>query len=214
METKALRDLFRSQAADAVAPYLWSDPEVYGYIDRAQRHFCAKVRGIADATTPAITQVDIVTGEMYAALDSRVLQVRSAFNETANTSLSPFNSLERGEQALRQPGAITGYSLSDQDGAIRWNAVPQADETVSLSVYRAPLAPVTGSSDDLEVHADHHEHLLDWVLHLAYLKQDAETYDLRRSTEARERFELYCRQAKEELSRKRHTPRSVRYGGL
>lgn len=213
MDTKALRNLFRSQAFDAVEPYLWSDSEVYGYMDRAQRQFCAEVRGIADASTADITTVAITTGEMFSPLDSRVLQVRSAYNVTTDTALASFNSLEVGERALRVPGAVNGYSLDDQDGFVRWNAVPTEDQAVSLSVYRSPLYPITSGTDDLEIHTDHHESLLDWMMHLAYLKQDAETYDLRRSNEARARFEAYCVQARGELSRKRHTPRSVRYGG-
>lgn len=210
---KALRNLFRSQAFDAAEPYLWSDAEVYNYIDRAQRRFCEKVRGIADATTPDITEVMVVAGEMFSPLDPRVLQIRSAYESTTGVNLAPFNSLEAGEAALRQPGSVTGYSLDDQDGYVRWNRVPQADSVVQLSVYRSPLDPISGANDSFEIHSDHHEALLDWVLHLAYLKHDPETYDPARSAEAGLRFDSYCNEARKQLNRKRHAPRPVRYGG-
>lgn len=213
MNALALRNLFRSHLCDTVEPFLWSDPEVYSYMDRAQRKFCTAVRGIADATTPEITDVAVVTGEMFSPLDPRVLQVRSAYNVTTGRDLTPFNPLERGEAALRSTGEVSGYSFDDADGAIRWNVTPDADAVVHLNVYRLPLATL-GKSSELEIPADHQEALLDWMAHLAYLKHDVEAYDKRASDEAGARFLAYCREAREQLSRKRHTPRVVRYGGI
>ena len=213
MNALALRNLFRSQLYDAVEPFLWSDPEVYGYMDRAQRKFCTAVRGIADARTPEITEVAVVAGEMFSPLDPRVLQVRSAYNATTGSDLAPFSPREVGEAALRQTGDVTGYSFDDEDGAIRWTVVPAADAVVNLVVYRLPRDTISSKSDELEIPPEHQEALLDWMAHLAYLKHDAEAYDKRASDEAGARFLAYCRDAREQLSRKRHTPRAVRYGG-
>lgn len=215
MDSTALAKLFRTSVVfDNVEPYLWSDSEVYSYMDRAVRKFCVEVRGIADANTTEITEVMVVTGEMYSPIDPRVMQVRSMFNVTSNVDMQPFNSLEIGEKRLRQGGAVIGYSFNDEDNKVRWNAVPQADEVVQMSVYRFPLESITGKACDIELPEEHHEALMDWMAHLAYLKHDPETYDPQRSDAAAGRFLDYCKHAREELSRKRHARRGVRYGGL
>ena len=40
MDSTALHDLFRSEVRDEATPYLWSDAEIYSYIDDAQKMFC------------------------------------------------------------------------------------------------------------------------------------------------------------------------------
>ena len=94
--------------------------------------------------------------------------------------------------------------------------VPVEDVAIKLSVFRLPLVEVTGLNDSVpfEIAAQHHRHLLLWVKHLAYSKQDVETYDARKAAEYETAFEAYCARAKKEQDRSRHKPRSVTYGGI
>ena len=56
--------------------------------------------------------------------------------------------------------------------------VAEAD-TLALTVYRGALKPLSADIDTgkPEIPERFHERLMDWVLHRAYLKQDAETFD-------------------------------------
>ena len=48
---------------------------------------------------------------------------------------------------------------------------------------------------------------------LAYMKQDAETYDKTKSAEFEARFLGYCDMARKEKERREHKTRIVAYGG-
>ena len=48
-----------------------------------------------------------------------------------------------------------------------------------MTVFRGALKPLRADLDTAkpEIHERFHERLMDWVLHRAYLKQDADTFD-------------------------------------
>lgn len=87
------------------------------------------------------------------------------------------------------------------------------DLVVQLSVFRKPLVAIT---DDqvFEIPTEHQPHLLLWVKHRAYMKQDAETLDRTKAKEFKEAFEAYCFEVAQQQGRSRHKPRAVAYGGI
>lgn len=87
------------------------------------------------------------------------------------------------------------------------------DLTLQMTVFRKPLTPIV-DDQALEVSAEHHRHLLLWVKHLAYSKQNAETFDRTRAKEFEDGFLSYCAVVQTEQRRARHKPRSVAYGGI
>jgi hypothetical protein len=77
------------------------------------------------------------------------------------------------------------------------------------------MVKITDGSHPLnDIEEDHHLHLLKWMKSLAYQKQDAETFDKTKSTEAEQAFRNYCLQSKTEWERYKTKVRSVVYGGL
>ena len=66
-----LSDIFRAEVDDTVTPYLWSDIEVLGYIDEAQKAFARRTELFYDSVTPTITSIAIVAGAGTVALDPR-----------------------------------------------------------------------------------------------------------------------------------------------
>ena len=89
------------------------------------------------------------------------------------------------------------------------------DLTVNLAVFRLPLVAITDDGDQaLEIDEQHHEHLLLWVKHRAYDKQDAETFDRRKSDDFAARFRTYCADVKKEQDRARRVVSAVAYGGI
>jgi hypothetical protein len=91
----------------------------------------------------------------------------------------------------------------------------QFGTVVNLSVYRLPLIMINADGDqELEIDAQHHTALLHWMKHRAYDKQDAETFDRRKSDDFKARFEAYCNKAQQDAQRARRVQGNVVYGGL
>lgn len=227
MNSTDLRNAFRSDMRDEVGPpYLWTDSELYRYINDAQIQFCKREGGIRDATSTA-TQVAVVIGEAFADISPSILKIRQASRASDGRELEILN-LEDIQQmharatdygalasptAMNTSGPLQAVILGMESFKVRWVNIPIATDTVNLVIDRMALTPITGEDIDLEIAEEHHEHLLSWVKHRALLKQDAETFDKGRSDQYRGVFEEYCTEAKYTRDRREHKFRTVAYGG-
>lgn len=214
-----LLTLFRSEVSDVATPYLWSDDEFFGYADDAQKQFARLTWGLIDSSTPAIVDIPLVAGTNTYDLSPLILAVRAARVTATGRGLDIVNQEDMPVRRMYFDGTegvpqavILGM---DTDKISVW-PVPIEDEAIKLSVFRLPLVDITSANETtpFEIAPQHHRHLLLWVKHLAYLKQDAETYDRIKAAEFEAAFEAYCARAKKEQDRSRHKPRSVTYGGI
>lgn len=208
--------LFRSEMGDIAAPYLWSDSEVYSYIDDAQKMFCRLTEGIADATTPAVTALSVVPGSGYLALHPSIKLIRSATRADNGrpVDVQNFENMERlGWRFDGRTGPVRGLIIGEQEDKVRPYPTPSETVQIKLMVFRLPLYTIEGD-DDLEIPEPHHRHLLLWAKSLAYLKHDSEAFDKVRSEGHEVRFRAYCKDTLVEQRRKRHKSRAVAYGGL
>lgn len=226
MNSNLLYEAFREDIVDTAKPYLWSDDEVFRYMDAAYRMFVRLTVGISDFTSP-ITQVQIVAGEALADIDSSILRIMSANKESDESDLTIINMVEDAttesadyfqiRRSIRstQTGAVTKMIVGAEKNKVRWVNVPEVDDVVNLHVYRLPLTHIVDEDHTLsDVDEGHHIYLLDWMKHLAYKKQDAETFDRGKSDEFEGTFRAYCAQVKAEWERYKHKTRIVEYGGL
>lgn len=227
MESHELLNLFRCDAEDDTAPYLWSDIEVYQYINDAYFMFVRKVGGIRDRTTPAVVDLVAAEGEATTPLHESIIRVRAAYNTTTKQPITLINTEDTEEfvhddygQQFRgldstKPGRPTHMILGEEDDYVRWVQVPDADYNVKLTVERLPLIPITGARQRfVGVRTEHQYHLLKWVRHLAYRKQDADSFNLIKSDQEANDFMEYCAMAKREKDVRKHKVRTVSYGGL
>jgi hypothetical protein len=226
MDTTALHLRFRQDCFDLKEPYLWSDVEVFHYMDAAQKMFCVKAGGIADASSD-LTKATISAGDPWVSIDSRILAIRRASlaSTGAKVELVSHEKLDllRGADDY---GVLAGPKLDNRAGAVRYAvtnmeqdklrliAVPAANDTLELLVYRLPLKPITGKGQKFEISEQHHEYLLMWMKALAYRKQDAEARNDKLAQTSEMAFLAYCEQARQDRERKEHAPREVAYGGL
>jgi hypothetical protein len=223
-----LHDLFRADVVDTATPYLWSELEVWDYLDDAFHMFARLTDGISDNTS-TMTSISVVAATATAVLDPRILKIRRAVLASTGRPLKILNVEDTPVQALNDygalppvgydylPGVVTSMVIGEQKGQCRWVQVPVVADTVNLTVYRLPLAPVTADSADSaldEIDYWHHRHLLMWMKYRAYGKQDADTYNKGKSADYRVMFEAYCMQAKAEQERQKAKPRFTGYGGL
>ena len=227
MESQDLLSTFRCDVVDDVEPYLWSTKEVYRYINDAYFMFVRLTGGIADGSTAAVTDLVASTGVATTAVHSSIMQFRTAFNVTLKQPVTIINVqdtdtfvgddyglLSRGYDSTA-PGRPTRMIIGEEDGYVRWVQVPDADYNIHVVVERLPLIPITRERQQfLGVREEHHYHLLKWVRHLAYRKQDADTFNLVKSDQERNDFIAYCEMAKNEKAGRRHKVRTTSYGGI
>ena len=221
-----LFEAFRSDVVDEVAPYLWKDTEIVRYADAAYRRFVRLTGGIHDFTSP-ITRVNVVAGEATAEVSKLILRFDTATRESDGKDIEVTNWTDRNlmrrddfgfSNSLYNDGGVGEIRymvIGNQEDLVKWVRIPAADDVVNLQVYRLPLTHIVDGTHTMdEVNEDHHIHLLDWMKHLAFLKQDSETYDKDSSDRHGSAFVAYCAQAKAEMDRYRSKVRVVQYGGL
>ena len=226
MTSDELFDAFREDVADMSAPYLWSDSEVWRYMDDAYKMFVRMTGGVADSTS-AITQIGVIAGEADAAVSPLILKFRDATLVSTGRALKIVNFTDiplkttpdygslRNIYLNKMPGEVRYMLIGQQRKLVTWLQVPMADDTVALSVYRLPLDRITGPDQEFsDIGEEHHEHLLLWMKSRAYGKQDAETFDKGRRDEYKVAFSDYCSMASAEWERAKTKVRSVAYGGI
>jgi hypothetical protein len=216
MDSSQLLDLFRSEMSDVDLPTLWSDDEIFNYIDDAQKMFCRLAHGINDAMSK-VTQISVLTTTDTAATSPTILKIRQAYQVSDGQPIEIINYEDLGRLGVRLDGRtgpvkmlITGMS---QD-MVKLYPAPNVANTIQLLVERLPLKGITGSGQLLEINDRHHPHLLLWVKHRAYLKQDSETRDDKKAADMKMAFKEYCELAFREKERAMHKTRVVVYGGI
>jgi len=226
MESHELLCTFREDSIDNVEPYLWGDSEVYRYINDAYFMFVRLTGGISDGSSAA-TQLTATADTATTLLHESVMRIRTARNITDNKPLKVINVQDTDNLTTEDYGIIRAISdpttigsvrymiIGEEEDYVRWVNIPDRDITVQLVIERLPLVSITRSRQRfLGVRSEHHYHLLKWVRHLAYRKQDADTFNLVKSDQERDDFTQYCEFAKREKDTRKHKVRTTSYGGL
>jgi hypothetical protein len=216
MDSSELYSLFRASVRDDVQPYLWSDEEVFAFMDDAQKMFCRFSYGIVDSTS-TLTTWAVPAGTAFFSYDPRILKLVGARLEDG-TELEILNyedgAIRHRFKLDNRQGKIK-YIITNMDSsAVRFVYIPDADTTIRLTIERLPLVPIQFDSQLFEIEEQHHIHLLSWMKYLAYSKHDAETFDPVKALAFQQEFISYCTFAKNEKARRQHKYRSVVYGGL
>lgn len=219
---------FREDMMDTAVTPLWSDSEIYLYIDQAQKEFCRRTYGISDSRTNEVCVLALADGTEYISLDPRIIQIRGArladgtvveilnYENLVTQPRSPFDYGQAHVTVINnETGPVCKALVTNMEqDKVRILPISSTDQTVYLSVYRFPLDDIVGTNQMLEIHEQHHLPLLYWVKHLALLKQDAEVFDKSKSMEMRDAFIWYCAQALSDQERREHKPRTILYGGI
>lgn len=226
MLSEELFDAFRSDVSDVSAPYLWSESEVWRYMDDAYKMFVRLTGGVPDSTSD-LTQIDVVAGEADAEVSPLILKFREARLLSTGLKLTIVNHTDlpmtggsdygniRSMYLNKMPGPVRYMLIGKQRKLVTWLQVPVEDDTVSLIVDRLPLDRISCEGQEFaDIGEEHHEHLMLWMKSRAYGKQDADTFDRGRRDEYKKEFIAYCEFAKGEMARYKSKVRSVAYGGL
>lgn len=226
MDSGELYDLFRSDVVDDVKPYLWTDVEVFAYMNDAYFMYVRLTGGISDVSSSA-TSVPIVEGEAVAELHPSIMRIRQATLASDDRALRVINAQDvstltqedygvlRNLNRVSTQGQVTHMVIGREDNRCTWVQVPHEDDIAELLIERLPLVPITGRNQTFDgVGTEHHLHFMKWMRHLAYRKQDPDTFDLVKSDQEKSDFIEYCDLATREKEQRRHKVRTVAYGGL
>lgn len=238
MTPSELLDFFRIEVDDLKTPPLWSDEDIDRYMDKAQRAFARATDCFLDSTTKAVTQIPIKANEALVTLSPLVTKIRRAELASSSRLVRLVTMAEMDEGALLGHGLIRdygeGFGLSI---AQRWRLAtgeprfavtdfqadklllapkPTSVDTLALTTYRLPLKTILNSeSPAFEIIDEDHQYgLLLYMQKLAYMKQDADTYNPKRSAAAEKEWLAFIADARRSFPRVRHHHKAVAYGGL
>ena len=216
MDSTELRDQFRADVVDQVEPFLWSDDEVFSYMDDAQKMFCRLTGGLGDATS-ALTTITYNTATDWVATSPLILKIRDAFRAVDGRPIAVINYEDLASSGLRFDGRIDvprALIIGMEADKARLYPFPSVGDSIRLVVDRLPLKPITDADQKIEIAAQHKTGLSLWMKARAYDKQDAETFDRNKAEKFDQKFRDYCAAAKLEKDRAKHKTRIVGYGGI
>lgn len=218
---------FRSQVSDENEPYLFSETEVLRWLIDAQDMFVRNIGGITDGSTNALIDIQLTADYPWSTFSPYILRIRSGRLLTLKKSIDFVHEADLAMYRTKDYGFVISDYLDDTDtgnpsvgilgitdGKIRWYKVPDADDTCRMHIYRLPYPRIVTEEDCFEIEEQHHIHLVMWMKHMAYGKEDAETYDKDLSESNERAFNAYTDKARKEKERQRFKPKQVRYGGI
>lgn len=182
LDLKALRQLAREDLDDVAKPYLWTDAFLNGAAAEAEIEACRRGRLILDSKESSITRIDTTVGENLYELDHRIIFIRRVM--VAGRSL-PVKKIDLRDLDAGVPGweshegTIERYCLNHTTGHLLTYRKPStSDEAqqISLTVVREPLNRLEKDGDRPEIEPRLHSHLRHWMVFLAYMKPDEDTY--------------------------------------
>ena len=220
-----LLDLARREMVDTVAPYLWSDNDLYFYMDLAQREFARETRCIVDGVT--FTGIDVEEGNQWVPYDDSIIDIKRAYLSTANRVLTPYTMEDMSRYFIaddygRKVTAVwetdegtPSHIITDADeNFLRLYPIPVADDTLNLTVWREPMSSIEGSNSAFEIPVKWAHYLTHFIAAKAYTNPDFESFDARKYAEEQMKWTMALTEVKSYMKKKTRRPRGTAYGGL
>ena len=196
----------------------WSNEELTRFIDQAVKR--AVRAALLIKKSESAFDLTIVSGTSEYTLDSRIINLKYAELSSTGRQLLPIEIEDLiGVQGWRdRTGTPTSYIVDESDNNIRLYPIPTANDTLFLTYYRLPLLDLTWDDNTAtpELATEYQIEMLDYAGYLAYMKDEANTFDPSRAANYLSLFERNFGNisAYSEQRRKRSTGRGVRYGGI
>ena len=196
MKVAEFIEAFRDTVADREVPPFWSDTQIVRYLNEAVQEACERAKLIEDRLTPAVCTVTLAPDVSTYQLHPSVFEIKRAtlrgrpLDETSVEELDddcPGWENWKGSPRL----FIFDQASGARPASIRLVRIPTQADTLSLTVYRGALNPLTATNGTAkpELPERFHERLKDWVYRCAYLKQDADAFDKSKAIEFEASFE-------------------------
>jgi hypothetical protein len=168
---------------------LWSNREIVGYANQAQIEFCHRQPILDRASTPSLTQIVVTAGTARYNYGAQIMAIKAAkyvddnddeFDLIKRTSSEMDDTFSDWDKETNGTQAVPSFYVEDTDHRAFWlYPTPLVGGTVHMIVDRLPVTQMQWKSrhtNTPEIDPQFHYDLVDWMLHRAYLKVDAETY--------------------------------------
>jgi hypothetical protein len=177
MTLQELRALFRNDADDRAAPYLFADADVDLWLNEAEEEAAARADLLFDDSTEAVCQVATTANTRSYPLHQAVVRVTyatwAAEGQDGSFKLTLIDPIElqrtrpnwRDETGEPQLLVIEGDKL-------RLVPLPATNGTLKIECYRLPLVAMTDVSHTPSIARPHHRELVLWALYRAYSRPD------------------------------------------
>lgn len=175
MNLEELRQRGRTKSGDTKKPYLWSDDDWRDYFNEAVNEACIRARLIENEDIV----IDQTANEAYAEIPDHVWSVQRVTFSGRKLILCDKAMLDACEGELWEARtADVPIACYEIGGKLRFYPIPTTAGDVLLHGFCTPESPMKEDKDEPFVrHVRLHEKLLNWALHAAYSKADAETFD-------------------------------------
>lgn len=182
---------YRDEADDKAEPYFCSDERLTRYANEAQVEAARRAFLLADSSSSMCT-VSYAAEDATITLDPLIIGVRSA-----RIGGDPLGLVTAEHQACHWPAWQTDTLRAQPQrlvrgldtGKLHLYPRPAIGGTISLSVFRLPLKKMVSLNSKPEIREEWHQGLVNWMLHRAFGRRDADRFDPALSAEALARFE-------------------------
>lgn len=173
-----IRDDYLDDVSDAEVPAedrRWSDAYLLRQIYEAEKQACWRqdLRHLFDDTTEAICQIAVTAGTQSYDLDARILRLQHVYLGDERLTHVTQRGLEAVGYDWHGHDQNTPYRFFVTGRRLTLECPPAADATLTLAVWREPLAQAA-ADDDLEWPTDQ-EALAHWVCYRAFMRPDEDS---------------------------------------
>ena len=184
MKVGELIERFRVTANDQQEPPFWSNELIVSYLNEAIQEACERAKLIEDRRTPEVCSVAVVAGQNTYDLHASVFEIKRLSLDGRVLDETSVDELDCDAPGWETRAGTPRRFIFEQSSGVTTTSIclvptPANSGSIALTVYRGALKPLRADVDFAkpELPERFHERLLDWVLHRAYLKQDADTFD-------------------------------------
>jgi hypothetical protein len=189
---------------DELQPYRNSDKELVMFANEAVDEAARRAPILEDNSTPDVCRISLVPGTPTYNLHPSILRVyfvklkstqQTLMHRTEHlvkTATFTMSDLNDTPAAFFSPGGFVSTPLNNiagtpwcyfirADHTITFSPIPNADDSVDLSVQRMALNQMKDVTDKPEIPYAYHDSLYMWILKRVYEKRDSEQMDLQSS---------------------------------
>jgi hypothetical protein len=174
----------RSEVDDKVEPYLWTDDDWKAYFNDTEGDACSRAHLLIDSVTPEICEIQIAAGTGLYALHSKVVAIRRVklSGQTKSLTQKTRDELDADVYDWENRNGTPEVFISEGPGELLLVPKPIVVDTVHLTVARLPLGEMTDlDNDSPEIQEQYHRGLIAGAVSRAYLKNDEDTLNLKKS---------------------------------
>lgn len=196
-----LKELVRSvrvQSNDKVEPYFNEDEDIIAWLNQAVDEACIRGRLVHENMDSNICSAIIVANQSTYALHESLYEI-------TKLTFVPSHNEKQTDIRLVSEEWLNLYSYEDwstmkgkpqfaiqSDTAIRLVPTPDIEGNLLIEGYRTSIKDMIEDEDKpVDLHKQHHIHLIEWVLYKAFSIPDTEFFDHNRSEMAYRNFESY-----------------------